>query len=85
MTHQVNCYRFYFVDVHQHVGKALDIEASSDEEAGTIASTKLAEQSAYPGIEVWQQARRVSSVELPASAATWWTNFRAKPRSGSDR
>jgi hypothetical protein len=63
----VRSYRFYFMDSGGHIAKALDIEASSDTEAGELAAIMLAEQSDYPGIEVWERARRVACLTQAAS------------------
>jgi hypothetical protein len=49
-----------------HIAKALDIEASSDTEAGELAAIMLSDQRAYPGIEVWERARQVAALSASA-------------------
>jgi len=63
----VRSYRFYLMDSGGHIAKASDIEASSDTEAGELAAIMLAEQSDYPGIEVWERARQVACLSQATS------------------
>ena len=58
-------YRFYFIDRAGLIAKALDVESFSDAEACELAGMMLAEQSTYPGIEVWDRARRVQRLPAP--------------------
>ena len=60
-------YRFYFTDSDGHIAKALDIESSSDTDAGDLAAIMLSEQSDYPGIEVWERARQVACLSQATS------------------
>jgi hypothetical protein len=58
----VLAYRFYFLDESGHIANTHEIESASDEEAGELAALMLAEQSKYPGIEVWDRARKVCRI-----------------------
>jgi hypothetical protein len=60
----IRSYRFYFIDSGGHIAQALDVESSCDAEACELAARMLAEQSRYPGIEVWERARMVGRVPV---------------------
>lgn len=55
----VRSYRFYFLDGENHIAMAHEIDSSTDAEACDLAVMMLAEQSAFPSIEVWDRARKV--------------------------
>lgn len=57
---QVNCsYRCYFFDARNHIAKVEVFEATSDADALLVAGRLRDEQTIYPRVEVWDQARRV--------------------------
>ena len=59
MSEIIRSYRLYFLDTGDHIARAHDIEAPSDDGACEIAARMLSEQSHYACVEVWDRARKV--------------------------
>src|SRR5579863_4179978 len=54
----VRTYRLYLLDDSDHIVKAREVEAGSDEEAAELAAEML-QKEARAAVEVWDRARRV--------------------------
>jgi hypothetical protein len=52
-------YRCYFLDARNHIAKVEVFDASTDAEALLVAGRLRDEQTSYPRVEVWDQARKV--------------------------
>lgn len=61
-TTAIRSYRVYLRDAVNALARAHDVDLTSDEAAGEFAARMLAEQTAYPCIEVWDRARLVYMV-----------------------
>ena len=61
-TTAMRSYRIYLRDATDALARPCDADLASDEEAHALAARMLAEQTAYPCVEVWDRARLVCTV-----------------------
>jgi hypothetical protein len=55
-------YRFYFIDVHEHIGRSGEVKCPTDVQAVDIAARAIGE---YMAIQVWKGNQPVSVIGNP--------------------
>ena len=69
-------YRFYFLDIHNHIAGVEDAICASDAQAAKVAVNFFAAHERQLIIEVWKNERRVSRHSIYAEAfwepEPWW-------------
>ena len=61
-TTAIRSYRVYLRDAENVLARSHEVELASDEEARSLATLMLGEQTNHPCAEVWDRARLVCTV-----------------------